>query len=105
MKSKVEILGRVIGKAEGILANQREGQWRWERKTAEMREEGESRLKMERAAEREKGSGEKMGISRMGKGKRGEGKRVGEKRMRGKRRTVSGKGMGVCKEESGGDEN
>ena len=25
--------------------------------------------------------------------------------MRGKRRTVSGKGMGVCKEESGGDEN
>ena len=61
MKSKVEILGRVIGKAEGILANQREGQWRWERKTAEMREEGESRLKMERAAEREKGSVKAVG--------------------------------------------
>ena len=50
MKSWVEILGREIGKAEGILA----------------KEGGRS--------------GEKMGTARMGKGKRGEGKRVGEKR-------------------------
>ena len=33
-----------------------------------MRKEGENRLKMERAAEREKGSEEKMGTARMGKG-------------------------------------
>ena len=31
-----------------------------------MRKEGENRLKMERAAEREKGSGEKMGSGRNG---------------------------------------
>ena len=54
-------MGSGIGKAEGILANQREGQWRREGKTAEMREEGENRLKMERAAERETEIGEKMG--------------------------------------------
>ena len=63
-------MGREIGKAEGILANQREEQWRREGKTAEMREEGENRLKMERAVEREKGSGEKMGTARMRGGKR-----------------------------------
>ncbi len=54
-------MGSGIGKAEGILANQREGQWRREGKTAEMREEGENRLKMERAAEREKGSVKAVG--------------------------------------------
>ena len=32
MKEGVKILDRGIGKAEEILANQREGQWRWERK-------------------------------------------------------------------------
>ena len=63
-----EDFGQRIGKAEEILANQREGQWRREGKTTEMREEGENRLKMERAAEREKGSEEKMGTARMGKG-------------------------------------
>ena len=64
MKSWVRILDIGIGKAEGILANQREeqrrwegsgkkreGQWGWERKTAEMREEGENRLKIERAGD------------------------------------------------------
>ena len=59
MKSWMEILGRVIGKAEGILA----------------KEGGRS--------------GEKMGISRMGKGKggeRGEGAKnngLGEREIRG----------------------
>ena len=56
MKNRVEILGRGIGKAEGILAK-----------------EGEC-------------SGEKMGISRMGEGKRvrvGEKRERGQRRREG----------------------
>ena len=49
MKSKVEILGREIGKAEGILA--KEGEER-KRKTVWMREERENQLKKRGCEER-----------------------------------------------------